>query len=464
MNVMRLSEVIDNTGAVLVRGDADRSVHGVSTDTRSLHPDALYLALRGPNFDGNRFAAEASRRGAGALILRQDDALELAGIPKELPIAVHASPRRALAALATWHRSRLDIPVIAVTGSTGKTTTKSILAQLLATRFRVVSSPASFNNDIGVPLTLLAADAETEVLVAEMGTNAPGEIAQLTRIVQPTIGIVTNVGASHLEGLGSVEGVLREKSALFAGLPREGLAVVNLDGRHADELRDTVRCRAITFSVEGDGDFNATDPLFHAGGTTFRLGRREITSPLLGIHNIHNLLAGLAACHGLGVELDELLPAVARLSGGRRRMERRQLGELTLFDDTYNSNPESARAALRVLAGLPTRGRRVLVLGDMLELGESAPEEHHAIGRDAALAGVDVLALVGELTRATAAGALEAGMEAGRVVHLGTPEQAQDEITALVRAGDAVLIKGSRRMGLERLVERLEREHGGGGA
>jgi UDP-N-acetylmuramoyl-tripeptide--D-alanyl-D-alanine ligase len=467
---MRLTEVLDSTGAVLVRGAAERLVHGVSTDTRSIHPEALYLALRGPNFDGNRFAAEAAGRGAGALILRREDGLDLAGLPDELPVAVHESPLRALADLGAWHRSRLAIPVIAITGSTGKTTTKNIVAQLLGSRMRVVSSPASFNNEIGVPLTILAADAETEVLVVEMGTNAPGELAQLTRIARPTVGVLTNAGASHLEGLGSLEGVMREKSALYAGLATDGVAVLNLDGRFAEELRDVARCRVVTFSVGGEGDLVATDPLFHSGGTSFRLhtgqGLRDVTSPLLGIHNIHNLLAGLAACHGLGVELDELLPAVARLTGGRRRMERRELGELTLFDDTYNSNPESARAAVRVLAGLhaPSRsgepGRRVLVFGDMLELGESAPEQHHAIGRDAAEAGIDLLALVGDLTRATAAGALEAGVDPERVVHLGTPDEAAAEIAALVHAGDVVLIKGSRRMGLERLVQRIERAHG----
>ena len=465
--MMRVAEVLDSTGAVLVRGDAERLVHGVSTDTRSLHPEALYLALSGPNFDGNAFAREACARGAGALMLRKEESLDLSALPAGLPIAVHEAPVRALGDLAAWHRSRLGIPVVAITGSSGKTTTKNITAELLGQGLRTVASPASFNNEIGVPLTLLAADAETELLVVEMGTNAPGEIAQLARIARPTVGVVTNVGASHLEGLGSLEGVAREKSALYASLPPDGTCVLNLDGRFADALRSAAPCPALTFSVEGEGDFDAARPLFHAAGTTFRLrvlgtDRGEVTSPLLGIHNISNLLAGLAACHALGVELDELLPGVARLTGGRRRMERRELGELILFDDTYNSNPESARAAVRVLSGLRARGRRVLVLGDMLELGESAPEEHHAIGREAAAAGIEVLLLVGELTRAAAAGALEAGLSADRVLHLGGPEEALERIADLVGSGDVVLVKGSRRTGLERLVERIAERHGAG--
>ena len=469
--MMRLTDVLASTGAVLVRGETERLVHGVSTDTRTLHSDALYLALRGPNFDGNAYAAHAGRAGAGALILRREEGIDLSGVPEGLPVALHEAPRRALADLAAWHRSRLDIPVVAVTGSSGKTTTKNILAQLLAASRRVVASPASFNNDIGVPLTLLTADAETDVLVVEIGTNAPGEIAALARVARPTGGIITNIGASHLEGLGSIEGVAREKGALFENVGPEGFCVLNVDSRHADELRTRARARVITFGVEGEADFNATDPLFHAAGTTFRLWMREpgggrsmdmgeVTSPLLGIHNVHNLLAGFAACHGLGVELDELLPSVVRLSGGRRRMERRELGELTLFDDTYNSNPESAGAAVRVLAGMRPAGRRVLVLADMLELGDSAPEAHHAIGRAVAESGVELLVLVGELVRATAAGALEGGMPSERVLHLGTPEQAQGDIGDLVGGGDICLIKGSRALGLERLVERLVERHG----
>ena len=468
---MRLSDVLASTGAVLVRGDAARLVHGVSTDTRSLGEHALYVALSGPNFDGNAFAAQAARSGAGALILRREEGLDISGVPAGLPVAVHDAPRRALADLAAWHRSRLGIPVVAVTGSSGKTTTKNITAQLLAAAGRrVVASPASFNNDIGVPLTLLTADHETEALVVEIGTNAPGEIAALARLARPTVAIITNIGASHLEGLGSVAGVAREKGALFEAVAEDGLCVLNLDSRHADELRSRARARVVTFGIDGEADFNASDPLFHAAGTTFRLRHRadrahsvdlgEVTTPLLGIHNVMNLLAGLAACHGLGVDLNGLLPAVARLTGGRRRLERRELGELTLFDDTYNSNPESARAAVRVLAGLRAERRRVLVLGDMLELGESAPEEHHAIGRAVATSGIELLVLVGDLVRATAAGALEGGMPAARVVHLGSPAQALAGIADVVGEGDVCLIKASRALGLERLVERLAERYG----
>ena len=456
--MMQVSELVTRTGAVLLNGDARRWIHGVSTDTRTLRPHQLYLALSGPNFDGNQFAPQASAMGAGALLLRSGSSVDRAKLG-DTPVVLHEEPRRALSELAGWHRSTLSIPVIGITGSCGKTTTKNILAQLLASHLRTVASPNSFNNEVGVPHTLMLADHTTQALVVEIGTNAPGEIAALCEIARPTCGVITNIGASHLEGLGSIAGVAREKSALFASLPADGLAVLNLDARHADLLRASTRARVITISVDGDGDLNASEPFFHSGGATFKLLGHEVTSPLLGVHNISNLLSALGVCIGLGISIEALLPTICELKTGGRRMERHELDDLVVFDDTYNANPESARAAVRVLAGLHGRGRRVLVLGDMLELGPDSPELHHAIGVDAARAGLDLIVLVGELTRATAAGALEAGMPQSRVVHLESLGQALERIENLLAPHDTVLFKASRRTALDRAVEHLKQRH-----
>lgn len=458
MSEFAFQDVLDATGAVLVRGGSQVRMRGVSTDTRSLQGGELFVSLSGPNFDGNQFAVSAAESGAAGLLLRRETgvALELERIPAGTAVALHDSPGQALADLAAWHRARLEIPVIGITGSCGKTTTKNILLDLLQDRAGIVGSPASFNNAIGVPHTLLLADARTEVLIVEMGTNHPGEIASLCRTAQPTGGIITNVGASHLEGLGSIEGVAREKGELAASLPQSGFCVLNGDCRWTPKLRELTDARILTFSVDGTGDLNATDVWFHPGGTTFRLnGEHEITSPLLGLHTVQNLLAALAACVGLGIEPEEVLPAVSRLRAGRRRMERIEIGGLTLFDDSYNANPESARASVRVLAGLHGHARRVLVLGDMLELGDYAAELHHEIGVLAAEAGVDSLLLLGELTQATAAGAVEGGLPLERVLHFPEVEGGLDVIPGLLRDGDVVLVKGSRSTGLDRLVNRL---------
>ncbi len=459
MSVFRVQEVLDATGAVLVRGDVHHTIEGVSTDTRSLLPRNLFIALSGENFDGNRFAPQAAQKGAGMLILRGIPGDAIPDLPGSLPIAFHWNPRRALGDLASAQRSRLACHVIGVTGSCGKTTTKNILGELLGSQMSTIVSPSSFNNDIGVPHTLLLADQRTRALVVEMGTNGPGEIAHLARIARPTGAIITNIGAAHLEGLRSIEGVAREKSDLFASLSRDGFAVLNLDSQHSDLLRNSTSARVITISVEGNGEFNAVDPHFESGFTTFKLDGFEVASPLLGVHNISNLLAALAACVGCGVSLERVLPAVARLKGGRQRMEKHVIGDLTVFDDSYNANPDSARAAVRVLSGLHGHARRVFVLGDMLELGEHAPELHHQLGGEVARSAIDLFVLVGELAECAAAGALSSGMPHNRVRHFATVESAERELPKLLKSGDVALIKGSRRMSLERLTRRLEELH-----
>ncbi|MFT4537644.1 MAG: UDP-N-acetylmuramoyl-tripeptide--D-alanyl-D-alanine ligase [Planctomycetota bacterium] len=458
MNEFRFSDLVAATGATLIEGDPSTVLTGVSTDTRSLKDGQVYVALSGPNFDGNKFATEALSRGAGALLLRSETTrvLDLGNAGSGTPVALHPSPRKALGTFAAWHRDRLTIPVVAITGSCGKTTTKNILLELLQDHLVAVGSPASFNNDIGVPHTLMLADTKAEALIVEMGTNSPGEISELCQIAKPTAGILTNVGASHLEGLGSVEGVAKEKGALVASLPSDGFCVLNADCRFTDSLRKTTKARVITFSVDGDGDLNATDVWFHGGGTTFKLNDRyEITSPLLGLHTVQNLLAALGACVGMGLSLQSVLPAVSRLKTDRRRMERIELGGLTLFDDSYNANPDSALASVRVLTGLHGHARRVLVLGEMLELGDLAAELHHQVGAAAAAAGVDMLMLIGDLTRATAAGAIDAGMPADCVLHMANVESAIEIVPGLLRDGDVVLVKASRAARLERLVSTL---------
>ncbi|MEX1023455.1 MAG: UDP-N-acetylmuramoyl-tripeptide--D-alanyl-D-alanine ligase [Planctomycetota bacterium] len=460
MNGPCLADVLASTGAQLARGSADIVLAGVSTDTRTLRTGELFLALDGPNFRGSTFAPHAVRAGAAALLLAADTDLRV--VPEGPAVALHPNPRRALGDLASWWRSQLAVPVVGITGSCGKTTTKNIVQQLLAARMETVASPNSYNNDVGVPLTLLMGERSTELFCVEIGTNNPGEIAALCRIARPTAGVITNVGAAHLEGLGSLEGVAREKGDLAAAIPRDGFLVLNADCRFTPDMRSRAAARVITFSVNGSGpskgDLDATDLVFHAGGTTFRLGAKEVTSPLLGTHNVQNLLAAFSVCVGLGLELEEVLPYVASIDGGPQRMQRIDLAGLTLFDDTYNANPDGMRAAVRVLAGMHGYRRRVLVLGDMLELGELAGELHHRLGRDAAERGIDHLVLVGELAKAAAAGALEGGLAPEAVTHLASTSEATEAIGALLRDGDVALIKGSRRMRLERLVERLRDE------
>ena len=470
MSVFRLKNFVDATGALPISGDLETELTGVCTDSRSIRPGELFVALDGPNFKGNDYARAASKAGAGAIVLKAS-ASDGEGSSAELrdgdeffspacPVVSHSNPRRALGDFGGWYRSTLEAKVIGITGSCGKTTTKSILVKLLEPLLPTAGSPRSYNNDIGVPLTLALAHKDTRALVVEMGTNQPGEIASLCRIARPDIGLITNIGASHLEGLGSLEGVAEEKADLARSLPEEGFLVINDDCRFSSFLRSETSAEVLSFSIDGAGDLNATDVYFHSGGTVFRLNGHDVSFPLLGTHNVQNCLAALCVGIGLGFELEELLSAVSSLTGGRQRMERSDLNGLTVFDDSYNSNPDSARAAVRVLAGLHGFGRRVLVLGDMLELGEHAAELHREIGREAVASGVDCLIGVGELAASAVEGAREAGLAVSAATHLATTDDALAASGALLKEGDVVLVKGSRGMALERLVKQLRKDWG----
>lgn len=470
MSAFLVEDVVAAIGGELILGSPRTSTHGFTTDTRALRGGELFLALSGPRFDANDFAEQAIEQGAAAVILRREPGLgeRLAPVVKgrDVAVIVHDDPALALRTFARWHRMRLGLPVVGITGSCGKTTTKNYLVQLLGAVRNVVGSPKSFNNAVGVPLTLLGADASTEVSVCEIGTSAPGEIAELSSIARPDIGVITGVGASHLEGLGSLEGVAIEKNELGRALPEGGLLVLHHDGRFTDLFRASTAAKVVTFGVDNgvrsEADLVATKICFAGGRTVFELrGRglehlegREITLPALGTHNVLNLLAALAVCRGLGIDLEEVLPAVAGIEGQSGRLERFELDGVVVIDDTYNANPESAKAAVRVLAGLHGHARRVLVLGDMLELGNFAAEMHHAVGRAAAAAGIDRLVLVGELAAAAGAGALEGGMAPGDVLHFKTREDAEAANAAgeLFASGDLILVKASRGMQLEKLV------------
>jgi UDP-N-acetylmuramoyl-tripeptide--D-alanyl-D-alanine ligase len=318
-----------------------------------------------------------------------------------------------------------------------------------------VGSPKSFNNAIGLPLTLFQADESTELLVLEVGTSGPGEIAALARLAQPDVAIVTLIGAGHLERLGSLQGVAQEKSDLPAALPPEGTFVLEADAPFAAFLRSVTAAHTVGFSVEGSGEWNATDLRLDGEGTRFKLRGREYRVPLVGAHNLKNLLAVLAAGEALGLGLDQLGPSLNQLSAQHQRLERRQAGDWVLYDDTYNANPESARAALDLLASLPRGGRRVFVLGDMLELGPLSPELHHQVGMHAAQSGLDLFITVGALAAAAAAGALEGGLPAHTLRHFSAVEEALETVPGLLAPGDTLVVKASRGVKLERLIARL---------
>jgi UDP-N-acetylmuramoyl-tripeptide--D-alanyl-D-alanine ligase len=439
-------------------GTPPAAVEGVSTDTRTIAPGSLFVALRGERFDAHEFLGEARGRGASAAIVAE----ARAGDPADLPRLAVADTLSALGAVARHHRRRFRIPVVAVTGSNGKTTTREMIAAILATRGGVLKTEGNLNNEVGVPLTLFGLGTAHQSAVIELGMNHPGEIARLAAIALPQVGVVTLAAPAHLEGLGTVEAVADAKAELYAGLPEGGIAIANADDPRMLRRAQASGRRMMTFSAAKGrrGDVVVLEIVSQgADGLRFVLGigNREVQvhiPGLVGAHNAANAAGAAAAAIALGCTDREIVQGLAavRPVGRRLRLERLASG-VQLVDDCYNANPASMAAALRTLMDLAAQGGRpVAVLGDMLELGAFEIEAHRALGEEAAKAGVRLLAAFGPRARGTAEAARAAGLDAFHA----------EDMDALVRWArsalqptDILLVKGSRGMKLERLVEAI---------
>ena len=444
----RIAEVC--AGRVLRGGEpAGRLV----TDSRKLGPGDCFVALRGERFDGHEFLAQAFEKGAVGAVVSEpvSQALLRSGVFVVRVPDTYA----ALLEMARAYRNKHSAKIVGITGSCGKTSTKDMLGSVLERVMPTIKSPQSYNNHIGVPLTLFQLREDTKAAVVEIGTNAPGEIEVLASVVQPDISIVTRVDESHLLRFRTIQGVAVEKAGLVAALREDGLAVINGDDQSSEAFRGVSRARLQEVRIDHEADWFATDISFHGLGTSFRLqGELTVTLPRLGSHNVYNALFTVAAASELGVPIEDIIEGLCESALSPRRLERKQVGEISLIDDTYNSNPASARAALVALTGLPVKGRRLVVIGDMLELGESSERLHRSLGVEVAHSGVDVLVTVGEEAADVADSAVRAGMKA--VHHLGDLQEAIDFLVSELRSGDWLLAKASRALGLDRLVDDLQ--------
>lgn len=428
----------------------DRVWSQVSTDTRKIAAGELFVALHGPTFDGNAFVDAAFTAGAaGAVVDRRPE--KAAG-----SCILVADTLAALQRAAQANRSRCAIPVVGVAGSNGKTTVKEMIASILAQMGQTLATRGNLNNHIGVPLTLLRLAPPDRFAVVEMGANNPGEVAELVRIAQPGVGIVTNAGAEHLEGFGSLDGVARAEGEMFAGLPQSGVAVVNQDDRYAPLWRSMTSARVLGFGLGSAADVRAENIRSNVDDQGFRaqfimispLGRTECELRLAGMHNVVNALGAAAAAIAAGATQDAVVRGLAQMRPVAGRLQwKAARGGGWIIDDSYNANPSSVEAAIDVLAALP--GRRWLVLGAMGELGEHAAASHRAAGEYARAHGVERVFAMGELTKLSVA-----AFGAGAQWFDGSESLAQavaGEMTADVR----LLVKGSRVNRLERVVEAL---------
>ena len=445
-------------------------VTGVSTDSRTVAEGDLFFALSGPRFDGHSFLDAALAKAAAAVVQRSR--WPGGEAPAHKPVLLVSDTTEALGALAAYYRSQFAGTVIAVTGSNGKTTTKSMIHHLLSAHRRGRAAERSYNNAIGVPLTLLSAERNEDYIVVELGTSGPGEIERLARLASPNMAVITGVAEAHIEGLRDVHGVAVEKASVLKQLRRGGLAVVNVDRpemRHLLSGPDgpglTSGGPLLTCGAEPDADLRLTACRQEGRVLHFTInGRIELTMRATGRHNAINALAAFAIARRMGMSEDQIVERLAKFSPPAARLERRRAGVLEILDDSYNANPGSMEAALSVLRSLPTQGRRVLIAGEMRELGPDSEKWHAWLGREAACSPIQVLVAVGAQSRVVvdaARAALKAngrnGRRGPRLCAYPTAKEAAAQIGELLEPGDLVLIKGSRAVGLERVVHAVVR-------
>ncbi len=430
--------------------DSDTQFTGISTDSRTARMGELFIALQGENFDGHEFIDQAIERGARGVI-----------ISKEVLIAtpVHIfrvdNTLTALQQLAEYHRNKFSIPIIAVTGSNGKTTTKDMIAAVLATSLCILKSQANFNNEIGLSTTLLQLNSSHQAAVVEMGMRARGEIALLSKIAKPTIGIITNVGETHIELLGSVDNIALAKGELAEAINDTGILILNYDDERVRQFYSRTNAKTYYFGLSSQADIYAENIAVSGRMTSFRCKSREqkfpdfdVNLPLVGQHNVYNALAAISVGMVLGLSAVAINTGLSNVSLTDMRQTILQYGEYVVINDAYNASPLSMAAALETLQRIAT-GRKIAVLGDMLELGAFATEAHHRIGLIAGQKEVDIIITVGRFAEQIAVAARKFGIT---VVVCSNHEQAINSLRELLIPGDTVLIKGSRGMKMETIL------------
>jgi UDP-N-acetylmuramoyl-tripeptide--D-alanyl-D-alanine ligase len=459
MIALSLAQLADVVGGELLSEDAaGRMLDRVTIDSRDAGPGALFVALPGSRTDGHRFVGAAIAAGAAGALISDAYGDELSA---GAPAVVVDDPSDALLGLGVWVRDTVDPLVIAVTGSNGKTTTKDLIAAAGAGR-RLVANQGSFNNELGVPLTCCRMEPGTELLVCELGMRGTGQIAELTGLLRPKIGVITSVAAVHLELLGSLEAIADAKAELIEGLPPDGVAVLAADDPRVAAMATRTPARVVTFGQSPAAEWRARDVVLDDDArATFALdspaGSATVRVPVPGLHNVGNALAALAAAVEAGVDLDAAVAGLERAAVSPWRLQLEHIDGVRVLNDAYNANPTSTIAALRTLAHLPTRGRRLAVLGTMAEIGETSVSEHRRVGAEVAALGIDALIVVGTHAAAIRAGAdLADPAGADRRWAVDDVDGAVALLASEVRGGDVVLVKASRSAALEGVVTRLD--------
>lgn len=456
MQSMTLQEIAQAAGGRLDRG-AEVPICEISTDTRRITPGCLYLALKGERFDGHDFIPAAVEAGAAAVVSSRP-------VETTVPVIRVSDTRLALGRIAACYKERFSLLTVGITGSVGKTSTKEMVAQVLSKRYQVHKNQGNLNNDIGLPLTMLRITPQDTATVLEMGMSARGEISYLSRLAKPDFAVITNIGVSHLEKLGTRENILRAKLEILDGMKPEGRLVLNADNDLLQTLQGALKRRAVWFGIQDHSGLVYADRIRESGETTgfdfvYQGKRYPAQLPLVGVHNVYNALAGFAAGMLAGLLPEEVVEAVQGYQNSGLRQSVRDYGGIRVIADCYNASPDSMRSAMEVIRKTSCTGRRVAVLGDMLELGPHSADMHWKTGELAAGAGLDALVCFGPQSGQIAKAALEKGMRT--VFHTEQAEDAAAWLREYLHPGDVVIFKASRGMQLEQVMEQVFEKAGG---
>ena len=433
-----------------VRGSAyEEKFTGICTDTRKVKPGDLFIPLVGEKFDGHDFIEQAVKNGAIGIIASRSYVIA----PDNIIVILVADTLLALQDLARYHRQRFSIPIVAITGSNGKTTTKDMTAAILASKLNVLKTEANYNNEIGLPLTLLQLTAQHNVAVVEMGMRGEGQIYHLANIALPTVAIITNVGETHIELLGSIEQIAAAKAELLQFIPKTGLTILNADDHYVQEMAKQVNSRLTLFGLE-HGNIRADNIQTNAQGINFRCysaqGEFSAYIPTVGKHNVYNALAAISVGLELGLSFDNICSGLSNFNASPMRLHIEEMGDYIVINDAYNASPMSMLAAIDTLTEV-AKSRKVVVLGDMLELGHIKVEAHRQIGEKLAKCHIDIVITVGDLARHIAEAASEFGIDTTFACY--SHNEASKILKKLIKPGDTILIKGSRGMKMENIIK-----------
>lgn len=467
MSVLTLTQILEVTGGRLLSGRSNVRFRRLWTDSRTCRKGDLFVALQGDRFDGHAFLEDAFHRGAaGAVVDANRVPARMASASPPYTLVTVSDPLRAYQDLAAYHRRQFTIPLVAITGSNGKTTTKEMVAWILSERWSVLKSDRNFNNRVGVPHTLLRLAPHHHTAVVEMGVDQVSQTTRLCELARPTIGLITNTGPDHVEWFGDHKAGVRAKGELFEYLPQEGVGVLNRDDEGTAVIAPLAKARVVTFGLDAKADVWAADILSDWRGTSFRLhlpgakrGKR-IAIKAHGVHNLTNAVGAAAVGWVMGLTGEEIARGLARFRPVAMRSHVCRWQGYVLVNDCYNANPDSMKAALDLLVGLRRtaarpRSRTIAVLGDMLELGQEGPTFHRELGAYAAKQGLSSLITCGPLSTMVAEGAEAAGMSSDRIVRTSDAWEAGRHLAALAKPGDLILLKASRGIQLEQALDAL---------